>query len=156
MVESAMQKKERPLWLTGHSLGGALAQLAAWRFQRQFRQVHQVYTFGAPMVGNGEASGAFNRTFPNKVFRYVHAPDLVPRLPTVSLIANAYNHCEQEMDLGGAAGSAVDFLKEVGSRAAGGILNASLLDDLWQQLKATLAAHDITNYRKLVVTKPDS
>src|SRR5262249_20378409 len=28
-VEAALQAKERPLWVTGHSLGGALAQLAA-------------------------------------------------------------------------------------------------------------------------------
>lgn len=149
-VDSAMQKKERPLWITGHSLGGALAQLAAWRFQRKFVPVQQVYTFGAPMVGNVDAAKAFDRALEGKVFRYVNSPDLVPKLPTVSLIANSYIHCEREMGLGGAAGSALDFLKQVAGRAVQGLLNASLMDDIWQQLKSTVGAHDIANYRKLV------
>jgi hypothetical protein len=34
-VEREMKKKERPLWITGHSLGGALAMFAAWLFQRK-------------------------------------------------------------------------------------------------------------------------
>src|SRR5271166_2136498 len=48
-VDAVMKKKERTLWITGHSLGGALAQLAAWRLRRQFVEVHRVITFGAPM-----------------------------------------------------------------------------------------------------------
>ena len=35
-VDQALKTKERPLWITGHSLGGALALMAAWRFQRNF------------------------------------------------------------------------------------------------------------------------
>src|SRR5262249_7209689 len=62
-VDAAQKKKERPLWLAGHSLGGALAQLAAWRFSRNFVDVHQVYTFGGPMVGNEAATKAFDRAF---------------------------------------------------------------------------------------------
>jgi hypothetical protein len=138
------------LWITGHSLGGALAQLAAWRLHRQFVPVHQVCTFGAPMVGNEGAAQAFDREFPGKIFRYVNAPDLVPKLPTVSLVANAYGHCEKEMGLGGAAGSAFDFLKELGGRAIDGLLNATLIDDVWQHLKGSVGAHDIANYCKLV------
>ena len=48
-IEAEMDRKERPLWITGHSLGGALAQLAAWRLNRKFISVHQVYTFGGGM-----------------------------------------------------------------------------------------------------------
>src|SRR5262245_23075607 len=51
-VDGLMQAKERPLFVTGHSLGGALALVAAWRLQRNFMSVYQVYTFGAPMIGN--------------------------------------------------------------------------------------------------------
>jgi hypothetical protein len=149
-VNAAMQKKERPLWITGHSLGGALAQLAAWRFSRQFVDVHQVMTFGAPMVGNQLAAQAFDRAFPAKLFRYVNSPDMVPALPTVSLMANAYKHCEKEMALGGTAGTALAFLGELGARAVNGLLNATLMDDIWQCLTARVQAHDITGYRKLV------
>src|SRR5262245_5132499 len=102
-VGAERKKSDRPLWLTGHSLGGALALLAAWRFKRKFVPVHQVYTFGAPMVGNAEVAQAIDREFPDKVFRYVNSADPVPRLPTVSLIANAYGHCQKEMLLSTAA-----------------------------------------------------
>src|SRR5690348_6227097 len=89
-VTAERQKGDRPLWLTGHSLGGALAVLAGWRLTRKFIPVHQVYTFGAPMVGNEETAKAFDRELAGKVFRYVNGPDPIPKLPTVSLIANQY------------------------------------------------------------------
>jgi hypothetical protein len=149
-VDKAVQKKERPLWITGHSLGGALAQLAAWRFHRQFVEVHQVMTFGAPMVGNRTATEAFDREFPGKIFRYVNSPDMVPALPTVSLLANAYGHCQKEMALGGTAATAIGFLSELAGKAVDGLLNARLVDDIWQCLKQRIGAHDITGYRKLV------
>jgi hypothetical protein len=148
-VEAEMKRKERPLWVTGHSLGGALAQLAAWRLNRKFVAVHQVYTYGAPMVGNDVAANAFDREFPDQIFRYVNAPDLVPQLPTVSLIANAYTHCKVEKALAGAGGSAFAFLQELAGRAVQGLLNASLRDDIWQLLTERIGAHDIANYEKL-------
>ncbi len=96
-VEAAVQAKERPVWVTGHSLGGALALLAAWRFQQNFIQVHEVYTFGAPMIGNAAAAKAFEKDFPGKVYRFVDCGDPVPELPTFSLVANEYGHCVEEV-----------------------------------------------------------
>src|SRR5262245_60555172 len=61
LIETERKKSDRPLWLTGHSLGGALALLAGWRLKRKFIPVHQIYTFGAPMVGNEETAKAFDR-----------------------------------------------------------------------------------------------
>jgi predicted lipase len=81
-VEAELKRSERPLWITGHSLGGALALLAAWLFQRKFLSVHQVYTYGAPMIGNAAASQAFDKEFEGKIFRYVNPTDPVPKLPT--------------------------------------------------------------------------
>ena len=62
--------------------------LAAWLFHRKMISVHQIYTFGGPMVGNADAAQAINREFKGKVFRFVNVPDPVPRLPMMSLIAN--------------------------------------------------------------------
>ena len=76
-----------------------MALLAAWRFQRNFMAVQEIVTFGAPMIGNEAASQAFGREFPGKIFRYIDLEDLVPHLPTVSLIANAYSHCLSEVAL---------------------------------------------------------
>ena len=105
-MDQAQKAKERPLWITGHSLGGAVALLAAWRLQRNFMAVQEVVTFGAPMIGNDAASHAFGREFAGKIFRYVDLEDLVPHLPTVSLIANAYSHCKSEVALSAAEAAA--------------------------------------------------
>jgi hypothetical protein len=46
-IETALQNVHVPLFMSGHSLGGALATLAAARHTPR-----GVYTFGSPMVGN--------------------------------------------------------------------------------------------------------
>lgn len=149
-VKEAMTRNERPLWVTGHSLGGALALLAAWRLQRNFISIHQVVTFGAPMVGNDLAAKAFDREFEGKIFRYVNNPDLVPRLPTISLLANSYIHCNKEMALGEASDHANEVLNLFGTKTTDGVLHLNLMNDLWDVLKQRLAAHDIGSYFKLI------
>ncbi len=64
--------------------------------------VQEIVTFGAPMIGNDAASAGLRAEFPGKIFRYVDLEDLVPHLPTVSLIANAYSHCLSEVALSAA------------------------------------------------------
>lgn len=157
-VEAAQSEKERPLWITGHSLGGGLALLAAWRFQRQFLAVHQVYTFGAPMVGNAAAAEAYREEFPGKIHRYVDRLDLVPLLPTVSLVANEYGHCLQEFSLGeGApaadAGPASDMLKGMVGSTVDGLLHATLIDEIWGHLHRRIASHMMTNYQSRIDEK---
>src|SRR5262249_48365348 len=129
-VTAEMKKNERPLWLTGHSLGGALALLAAWLCKRRFVRVHQVYTFGGPMIGNKPATDALDREFSGKIFRYVNRPDPVPRLPTLSLLANHYQHCQTESLLGEVA-AGDDVVQSFASRTADGILHGTLIDDIW-------------------------
>lgn len=152
-VDIEMRKSERPLWITGHSLGGALAMIAAWLFQRRMINVHQVYTFGAPMVGNDLAAKAYDRELRGKVFRYVNGPDPVPLLPTMSMLSNEYRHCEREMGLGlaEAAASAQSFFQTFAAQAVSGILNATLIDEFWTSLKARVDAHALTNYRGLIL-----
>jgi hypothetical protein len=153
-VTAERKKNDRPVWITGHSLGGALALLAAWRFKRKFIPVHQVYTFGAPMVGNQETSEAIDRELPDRIFRFVNTEDPVPKLPTLSLLANAYSHCQKEIALGvvaGGAGSAVEFFKQYAGKATDGVLQGTLIDDVWQGLKERVGAHAMDNYRKKLV-----
>ena len=142
-----MKTRERPLWITGHSLGGALALMAAWRFQQQFLQVHEVCTFGAPMVGNDAAAEAFKREFPGKIFRYVDAMDIVPKLPTISLVTNTYTHCLAEQLLGGSDDDAETALKELSERSAQDGISALVPEaDLWNCLKDRIAHHMISSY----------
>ena len=66
-ITEAVEASDRPLWITGHSMGGSLALLAAWRLQRNFITVHEVVTFGAPMTGNLAAAEAFEQEFAGKI-----------------------------------------------------------------------------------------
>jgi hypothetical protein len=63
----------RALWFTGHSLGAALATLAAGRLEG----AHVVYTFGSPRVGDKR----YAREYPVPVWRVVNNNDLVAHLP---------------------------------------------------------------------------
>src|SRR5271168_2296043 len=101
------------------------------------------------MIGNKAATEAIDREFPSKIFRYVNRPDPVPRLPTLSLLANHYEHCQTENPLGAAA-EAADFMKGFASKTVDGILNASLIDDLWNAVKQRVEAHSMDNYRGLI------
>jgi hypothetical protein len=157
-VDEAMKAKERPLWITGHSLGGALALMAAWRLQQAFITVHQVYTFGAPMIGNVAAAAAFKADFDNKIFRYVDEEDVVPLLPAFSLVANAYGHCLSEVALGAVAaessgGSALGVFRSLGAKVSDEIMHATLLDDLWKQAQARIGRHMIANYHARIDEK---
>jgi hypothetical protein len=157
-VEAELKKKERPLWVTGHSLGGALALLAAWRFLRKTIDVYRVYTFGGPMVGNDTAVKAFDRELEGKVYRFVHGPDLVPKLPTMSLVTNVYGHCLSEVHVGvveaaaAAAESAHDFLTRLAAEA-GAVLDKVRVDRIWDRLLQGVSAHDIARYRSCIAEK---
>ena len=68
------------IWVTGHSLGAALATLAADRFQ----DVQGLYTFGSPRVGDRE----FQENFRLQAYRVVNGDDIVSRVPP----AGIYRH----------------------------------------------------------------
>jgi hypothetical protein len=153
-VEAELKKAPRPLWVTGHSLGGAIALLASWRLMRNFLEVHQVVTFGAPMIGNQEAAEAFAKELPGKIHRYIDDPDPVPLLPTVSLIANLYMHCQAEVRLKAeSAQSAAEAIKAIGAKAAQTALDAVTIDEVWGMLHNRIAAHDIHNYQDLITKR---
>ena len=78
------------VWITGHSLGGALAVLAAARLVQQ-GITPQVYTFGQPRVGLGEFSDRFDAELPSQLWRFVNQSDIVSRVPPGLL----YRHCGQ-------------------------------------------------------------
>lgn len=74
--------RQRPghLWATGHSLGGALAIIAAHDLDADFK-VHGVVTFGQPMVGQRDLARAWSPAFKGRYQRFVFESDLVCRLP---------------------------------------------------------------------------
>ncbi len=147
-VAAEMKQSERPLWVTGHSLGGALALFAGWMLHRQFLNVHQIATYGAPMIGNKLACDAFDKEFKGKISRYVNLTDPVPKLPTMSLIANSYGHVAREYKMG--AADKADLFQGFLGKAADGILNATLIDDLWKAVVGLVNAHLMPSYHELL------
>jgi pimeloyl-ACP methyl ester carboxylesterase len=139
-VNSAIETKERPLWITGHSLGGAIALMAAWRLLRNFVCIHEIVTFGAPMIGNEIASKAFEQEFSGKIYRFVDLEDVVPHLPSVSLIANAYTHCPNEVGLSAVqvVTNGLEALKAAAGTQGVRAMNASLADQVWEVVRGRM------------------
>ncbi len=59
MVAHADEHPDVPIWITGHSLGGAMALLAAARLHVDGYEVGGVHTFGAPLVGDAALQSAY-------------------------------------------------------------------------------------------------
>jgi triacylglycerol lipase len=72
----------RTLWLTGHSLGGALATLATAKLRLEENlPVGGLYTFGSPRVGDRPFAARFQADFKSRTVRFVNNHDLVTRVP---------------------------------------------------------------------------
>ena len=75
-IHSALAGCEHlPLYVTGHSLGGALATLATWYLAGD--KLAACYTFGAPRVGDGQLLNRFR----TPIYRIVNGADPVPFVP---------------------------------------------------------------------------
>lgn len=64
----------------GHSLGGALANLAAIWIKQHFGNRVVLYTFGAPRVGLNDFAQKSSGSI-DKIYRCVHGDDIVPMVP---------------------------------------------------------------------------
>ncbi|HEX6242282.1 MAG TPA: lipase family protein [Polyangiales bacterium] len=89
------------LYITGHSLGGAMALLAAARLHcddyRDWspeRLVRGVYTFGQPMVGDAAFIQACDG-FRERLHRHVYRHDVIPHLPPRSPFGYAHANGER-------------------------------------------------------------
>jgi triacylglycerol lipase len=69
------------LWLTGHSLGAALAQLAALRLEKNGYPVAAVYTYGTPRIGNEAFVADYDRHIGERTFAHINNDDIVARVP---------------------------------------------------------------------------
>lgn len=74
---------ERKVWITGHSLGAALATLAAYRAVTDASfAVQGLYTYGSPRVGDyGFKTALCNAAIDQRTFRFVNNKDIIAKLP---------------------------------------------------------------------------
>lgn len=100
-IMSLFNKQSSQIVLTGHSLGAAEATLAAL-FAPNPTNISGLVTFGSPRCVNEPAAEAIvQKLGKENIYRYVHAMDIVPRVPIPVL----YRHVteDDEIALGAAA-----------------------------------------------------
>lgn len=96
-LEEALTKNRKPLWFTGHSLGGAMATICAGRCKLSFIKSNpeELYTYGSPRVGNRRYVNFAKITY----YRWVNNNDIVPTVPPAWF---GYTHTGTEMYLNNA------------------------------------------------------
>lgn len=85
MIEPELKKLTCPLFYTGHSLGAALATLAAAKHPPK-----AVYTFGSPRVGNQDFINSLRNV---QIYRIVDDEDFVTTVPPVFM---GFRHVGEE------------------------------------------------------------
>lgn len=90
LIEEKVYPDRLPLYVTGHSLGGALATLTAYHALVHHDNV-QLYTFGCPRVANRPLAKQIDAQLEMRSYRCVHGWDIVPRVPPFF----SYHHVPQ-------------------------------------------------------------
>jgi Lipase (class 3) len=75
------------VWVSGHSLGGALAVLAAARLKIKKICAPLLHTYGQPAVGLPDFAQRFDAELPNRLWHVINQSDVVPRVPPL------FRHC---------------------------------------------------------------
>ena len=83
VIDAAKRSSSGRLYLTGHSLGGALASIAAAHLgQAELKnRINSLYTFGQPRIGDSVFGDLVENACADDVFRFVNDDDIVTRLP---------------------------------------------------------------------------
>lgn len=99
-IERCMRER-RPLFVTGHSLGAAIALAALDRAKGENGlDTAQVFVFGAPRVGRADFVARYNAAFGPTTYRFVHGRDIVPTLPPSEL---GFRHVGRYLNCGSGA-----------------------------------------------------
>lgn len=73
--------KNKPVIVTGHSLGGAVAVLLGMHLQEMGYNIDSIYTYGQPKVTDRHGANKF-KSIP--LIRYANKKDIVPLVPPLS------------------------------------------------------------------------
>ncbi len=74
----------KKIWLTGHSLGGALATICLAELDASHHDKFQAcYTYGQPRVGHSGIANFIKTNYGGRYFRFVNDDDIVTRIPPI-------------------------------------------------------------------------
>ncbi len=95
---NAVKANATTIWVTGHSLGAAVALLAALDLAKNVVAplTPKLYTFAGPRAGDDTFKNAFDAAIPH-CYRVWNRWDIVPQVPTPPL----FNHTNQSIEIDG-------------------------------------------------------
>jgi len=104
--EDSRTSRKRQIFITGHSLGGALATLAALDLQTRYTGEYAVrmINLASPRVGDYSFARMFDSLIPNAV-RVVFTRDVVPGLPKFGCM---FKHVGHEVNINKKGNALVD------------------------------------------------
>lgn len=108
-IKAAVRKWSNPkvCYVTGHSLGGALAVLGALHTGAHVLPGKaQMYNFAGPRVGDSAFASGYNQIVPGS-YRVVNLSDVVPIIPPIKIMGYSYQHV-------GASDAEWSFLNQTG------------------------------------------
>ncbi len=78
------------IYITGHSLGGALATIVSYQLKitEPSLNIVGIYTYGQPYTGDDDFQGCYDAQLKNKTFRFVDDKDVIPK----ARLDNSYRH----------------------------------------------------------------
>ncbi|MGW5053754.1 lipase family protein [Actinokineospora sp. NPDC004072] len=131
---------DQTIWFTGHSLGGALAALAALHlyFEDPRLLADGVYTFGQPRVCDAGLAEAHDTAFEGRTHRFVNNSDIVPLVPP----APAFHHTKSlhHIDANGRVRDTMPVVNALFDRAKG------MTSDPFAPASDGIRDHYINNY----------
>ena len=97
MIELCKKYPNARVIVTGHSLGGAMSNLAAIDLSLLNLNVN-IYTFGSPRTGNKMFAEFFNKHILGDNFRITYKKDPIPTLPPNDIIGYYHSGTEIHYD----------------------------------------------------------
>eukprot|EP01116_Phalansterium_solitarium_P024518 TRINITY_DN9005_c0_g1_i1.p1 TRINITY_DN9005_c0_g1~~TRINITY_DN9005_c0_g1_i1.p1 ORF type:complete len:904 (-),score=184.14 TRINITY_DN9005_c0_g1_i1:391-3102(-) len=122
------------VFCTGHSLGGALATIAAFEINTCLDVEVHMYNFGCPRVGNHSFANLYNRQVPRS-FRLVNDCDMVTSIPDSKLLWD-FKHVGKEIVI---------------DRYGNLITDLTYVERRFRALKSSLTDHKLDSYRQSVM-----
>ena len=80
LLQPILESASKPIWFTGHSLGGALAILAAFKWEVDSEKIGGVYTIGCPAIGGPEFKQQYNAQLYEKTFHHIYGEDIITKI----------------------------------------------------------------------------
>ncbi len=144
-IVKTRRNKSQKIFLAGHSLGGALATLCAYRLQKVDKvPVTGVYVWGIPRVGDQNWSADYFSVLGSKTYRWVKNKDFASNLPIVGpyLSPHGTNELRTYYHVG-----ELNYIK------ANGQVEMDRADFVYGVGPSSLDDHDMSKYCKKMYTR---